>query len=347
MYPDGDLLEIAHRLLYHPERLPDGHTARGIPGWLENLRSREIASGEIPTLRQLKSQTGLCRKMGIRVTFRGDPSYPVALNDLDQPPPVLFYRGALPPPAASLVSIVGSRRASRGGLEMARNLGRAVSALGLSVLSGMARGIDQAAHRGGLESGESWAVMGCGLDRIYPPEAVKIALALQDRGGLLSEFPPGSPPLPFHFPRRNRLIAVMSRALVVVEAGERSGALTTAREALAMGHTIGVVPGNPMNPVTGGSNRLLFDGAEMILGPEELTAMLRGDGGISREVVTWDPARCSSENISDIAALAARTGWLLTETLETVARWEGAGLLTRVDGNRFLIHDVVAGDEKG
>lgn len=333
---DLDLLELAHRLLYRPERLAKLVAAGGrVRNWLPGLR-REEAPADMPRPAELRQQSALCRRLSISASAWGEPGYPRALAPLREPPPVLFHRGRLPGAGDRLLGIVGSRRASRAGLEMARRLGAAAAEAGHPVVSGLARGIDQAAQRGSLERGPTWAVMGCGLDQIYPPEAEALAAAIEGRGGLLSEFPPGCPPLPFHFPRRNRIIAALSEGLLVVEAGLKSGALRTALESRELGRELGAVPGSPVNPSAAGSNRLLAEGCHLILGPEDLPLLWGGEvrsGGETEAV--WDAERCAREGVVSVEALSVRTGWLLTETLEIVAAWEREGRVERLTGGRF------------
>ncbi|MCB9514985.1 MAG: DNA-processing protein DprA [Candidatus Krumholzibacteriia bacterium] len=343
LHPDVDQLELSQRLLYQPARLAE-LVALGTPPprWLEILR-REPAPQDLPSPGVLRGQAETCRRLDIRVSPFGGADYPAALGQLPDPPPLLYYRGRLPGEGEPLLAIVGSRRASGQGLEMARRLGRAAAAAGRPVVSGLARGIDQAAQRGSLEQGPSWGVLGCGLDRVYPPEAGALAEAVVAAGGLLSEFPPGAPPLPFHFPRRNRLIAALGVALVVVEAGSRSGALHTARESQALGRELGAVPASPLNPSAGGSNRLLAEGCHLLLGPEDLPVLWgesAGPGHANGE--TWTPARCAREGVLDAERLSARSGWLITETLERLADWEREGAVERLGGGRFRVTDAAA-----
>lgn len=347
MYPDPEQLELAHRLLYRPERLAAlaerGGDSRG---WLAALRA-EGEAGELPPPGVLEAQAESCRRLDIRGVSFGSPAYPAALRVLREPPPVLFYRGRLPAAGERALAIVGSRRASAAGLEMARRLGRAAAAAGFPVVSGLARGIDQAAQRGSLELGPSWAVLGCGLDRLYPPEAQPLAEALIGAGGLISEFPPGTPPLPFHFPRRNRLIAALGIGLLVVEAGVASGALHTARESQALGRELGAVPASPLNPSAAGSNRLLAEGCHLVLGPEDLPR-LWGETGAAPpgEAPVWTPERCAREGLLDAERLSARAGWLLTETLARLAEWEREGRIERLGGGCFRL-SAVAGEARG
>ena len=344
---DRDLLEISHRLLYRPLPSP-GPTGRvpATPEWLAALRAQKIGDGELPGPPQLDAQLRLCERLGIGAVAMGDPDYPACLLALAHPPAVLFYRGALPPDPDGSVAVVGSRRASRQGREMAEQLGRTAAAAGLPVISGLARGIDQAAHRGALERGETWAVLGCGLDRCYPPEAERLAREVTGSGGLLSEFPPGCPPLPFHFPRRNRIIAALCRLLVVVEAGERSGALSTAAEALALGREVAAVPGHPIGQASRGSNRLLAEGAALLLDPEgmlELMGVLACSSSAEPDR-PWSAERCLREGIEDMETLSVRAGWLLTETIARVGEWELRGELLRLPGGRFRVRGIARGD---
>ncbi len=351
LYPDPELLELAHRLLYRPARLAALAAAGGpLRAWLGPLRTEGGAS-ELPPPASLAGQAERCRQLAIRCLTLDAPGYPPALRQLGEPPPVLFYRGRLPAADEPMLAIVGSRRASGAGLEMARRLGRAAAAAGFPVVSGLARGIDQAAQRGSLELGPSWAVLGCGLDQIYPPEAKPLAASLEAAGGLLSEFPPGTPPLPFHFPRRNRLIAALGVGLLVVEAGAASGALHTARESQALGRELGAVPANPLNPSAAGSNRLLAEGCHLILGPEDLPR-LWGEASAAGPAAPcdpepWTPERCAREGVLDAERLSARTGWLLTETLDCLARWEQAGWIERLAGGRFRMAAVARGEAAG
>ena len=343
MHPDAELLEIAHRLLYRPERIRSIVESGRSPRRILTALREEAPPEDMPGARELVLQEELCRRRRIRCVVWGEPDYPRGLRVLAEPPPVLFYRGELPATTLRPLGIVGSRRASRAGLEMSRRLGRAAAAAGHPVVSGLARGIDQAAHRGSLEVGETWAVMGCGLDRVYPPEAESLGEEIARRGALISEFPPGCPPLPFHFPRRNRIIAALSAGLLVVEAGEKSGALRTAQECRELGRELGAVPASPANPSAAGSNRLLAEGCHLVLGPEDLP-LLWGEERLPEEEARgiWTAERCAREGIDRVELLAARAGWLLTEALEILAVWEREGRVERLEGGRFRCAGTVA-----
>jgi DNA processing protein len=174
-------------------------------------------------------------------------------------------RGAVERADALAIAIVGSRRATPYGVEVAESLASALAARGVTVVSGLARGIDTAAHRGALAAGgRTLAVLGCGIDIVYPPENARLAAEVAARGALLSQFAAGTPPLPYNFPARNRTLAGLALGVVVVEATERSGALITAGFAGDLGREVFAVPGRITSPSSRGANRLLQDGAKLI-----------------------------------------------------------------------------------
>ena len=202
---------------------------------------------------------------------RDDPGYPVLLRAIADPPDRLYVRGTIP--SGPMIAVVGSRRATPYGLRVAERLARELAGLGVVVVSGLARGVDAAAHRGALAAGgQTVAVLAGGLDRIYPPEHASMAVQIAGQGALLSEARDGTAPLPGLFPVRNRIISGLSRGLVVVEAAERSGALITARMALEQGREVFAVPGSIENPLTAGTHGLIRDGAGLVQGVEDVLA---------------------------------------------------------------------------
>ncbi len=224
-----------------------------------------------------------CAGIGARIVGIDSDDYPLLLRSVADAPMVL-YRIGDPSVAPSSVAVVGSRAPTAAAADFARALSADLAASGLTVVSGMARGIDAAAHEGAMRGGgRTVAVLGCGLDVVYPPEAGSLRDRIAASGALLSEYPPGTRPLPGNFPARNRLISGLSRGTVVVEAASRSGALITARFALDLGREVMAVPGNPLFPHTEGSNRLLRDGAVLVAGAADVLMALgwRGaaDGG--------------------------------------------------------------------
>lgn len=200
----------------------------------------------------------------MRVLRLGEPDYPSLLAPLYDPPERLFVIGELGKLGG--IAIVGARRASSYGLRVARSFG-AQAAAGTAVVSGLARGVDAAAHLGALEAGgPTWAVLGGGLDRIYPPENAPLARRIVESGGcLISEYPPGTAPLPHHFRARNRIIAGLSFVTVVVEGTSNSGALITAKEAVDLGRSVYAVPGDIEAKLSAAPHKLLRDGASPIV----------------------------------------------------------------------------------
>ena len=193
-----------------------------------------------------------------------DPRYPALLGAIPAPPR-LFVRGALEADDALALAIVGSRRPSPYGLAVAEQLASELAARGVTIVSGLARGIDTAAHRGALAAGgRTLAVLGCGLDVVYPPENAVLARTIEARGALVSQFAPGVPALAGHFPARNRTLAGLALGVVVVEAAERSGALITAGFAGDLGRETFAVPGRITSPTSAGANRLIQDGAKLV-----------------------------------------------------------------------------------
>jgi DNA processing protein len=204
----------------------------------------------------------------------GDPRYPVLLGAIPAPP-ALFARGALSDDDALALAIVGSRRPTPYGLAVAERLASDLAARGVTIVSGLARGIDTAAHRGALAAGgRTLAVLGCGLDVVYPLENRALARAIEAQGALVSQFEPGTRPLAGYFPARNRVIAGLSLGVVVVEAASRSGSLITAGLAGELGREVMAVPGPLTSPQSVGAHRLIQDGAALIQGWEDVVGQL-------------------------------------------------------------------------
>jgi len=193
-----------------------------------------------------------------------DPQYPALLAAIPSPPD-LWLRGNLEPEDALAIAIVGTRRASGYGMAAAERLAFDLTVRGVTVVSGLARGIDAAAHRGALAAhGRTIAVLGAGVDVVYPPESEELRRAIERCGALVSQFPPGTPPMPWNFPARNRTLAGLALGVVVVEAPERSGALITAGQAGELGREVYAVPGQITVETSRGSNRLIQDGAKLV-----------------------------------------------------------------------------------
>ncbi len=235
---------------------------------LEMLPGLALAGGagrvvRVPSVAEAEAELAAAERHGARFIGIGEPDYPALLKRMDHPPPLLAVKGEpavfkLPP-----VAIVGARNASLAGVKMARLLASELGREGYGIVSGLARGIDAAAHEGSLATG-TVAVLAGGLDRPYPPENVPLLEEIVARGAAVSEMPFGWEPRAQDFPRRNRIVAGMSFGLVVVEAAKRSGSLISARLAGEMGRLVFAVPGSPLDPRAAGANGLLKDGATLV-----------------------------------------------------------------------------------
>lgn len=228
------------------------------------------------TLREIST---LCSRHGIVVRSLLDEGYPRALRELHDPPPVLFLRGREDLFGRAAVAIVGSRRSTATGRRVAERLARDLSRRGVAVVSGLALGVDGAAHRGALDGpGGTIAVLGRGPDRAYPRTHHGLFTRIVDEGLVVSEFPPGEPVRPHNFPRRNRVLAGLANGVVVVEAGRVSGALLTTDHALDLGRPVMAVPGSVEIPQNEGCHKLLRTGAELIRSADDVMECLRSHG---------------------------------------------------------------------
>ena len=291
----------------------------------------------------------------IAVITRAGDEYPAQLAAVPSAPETLYVRGRLVADDALAVAIVGSRRATPYGLEVAERLGAALGARGVTVVSGLARGIDSAAHRGALASGgRTIAVLGSGVDVIYPPENRRLAGRIVEAGAVVSQFAPGTRPLPYHFPERNRVIAGLVLAVVVVEAAEKSGALITAGFAAELGREVLAIPGRVNSPESRGAHRLIQDGAALVQDAEEVIAALparwqacvkgttgrdtrggtapaapteRGDSGRVLAALGEDPG-----TLDDVIA---RSGVAAGRATALLLELELAGRVRQLDGKRF------------
>jgi DNA processing protein len=291
------------------------------------------------------------RHAGLFMACRHDPAYPRALLDIPDPPAVMHVAGdagrARELWSAPAVALVGARRASPYGLEVARSLGRGLAAAGVTVVSGMALGIDCAAHEGALEGGgATLAVLGGGADVTYPASKRRVHRRLLADGAALSELPPGVRPRRWCFPARNRVIAALTAATVVVEAAERSGALITARMARELGRDVAAIPGPVNSPRSAGANALLFDGAHLVRDPRDVLELLFGAGGAPVADQGRPPAgpdahlREVLELVAggrDTASALARTPAEVGEALAALSELELTGWLRRGDDGRYVV----------
>lgn len=281
---------------------------------------------------------------GVAVVPWNDSRFPAGLRAIPDCPPALWCLGALDALDAPMVAIVGSRSASPVALETAGRLAEGLAGLGVTVVSGLARGVDSAAHRGALRRGRTVAVLGSGLHSVYPPEHRPLARDISASGLVLSEYPPHTPPLPFHFPMRNRLISGLCLATIVVEAAERSGSLITAASASDQGREVMVVPGS----VAGGRNRgghaLIRDGAALVETVEDVADQLgwtsrresgRAPSG-SRQATDPVLRRMGDGEVCGVEQLTTDTGMSPARVLQRLAELELSGLVRRVEGGRFV-----------
>jgi DNA processing protein len=265
------------------------------PESIFHLNEAEIAAAGVarPAARGIKEfrdfdalEKELCElpRLGARLLRWSDDEYPACLREIADPPPYLFVRGPARLDDPGCLAIVGARAASEVGLRMAHRLGLELAAKGFTVVSGLARGVDAAAHQGALDGGgRTIAVMGCGIDFIYPREHRKLAEAIIEGGGaIVSELPLGTQPMAENFPTRNRILSGLCVGVVIVEAAEKSGSLITARMALEQNRQVFAVPGSPLTGKTRGSNRLIRDGAKLVECVEDVIEEIAPQLGLPR-----------------------------------------------------------------
>jgi len=305
-----------------------GITPRGV----SLLGKAKAALGSPEACRRAESVREACGRGGIAILPWGAADYPAALREIPGAP-LLLYRAGRGSSGGETVAMVGSRAPTVPGREFARLLSGELAAAGWTVVSGMARGIDAAAHKGALHAGGTTvAVLGCGVDVAYPPEHAGLREEILEKGAIFSEYPPGSLPLPHRFPERNRIVSGMSRGVIVAEAPERSGALITARLALEQGRDVMVVPGNPWFAHTAGSNRLLREGATPVCSAVDVCGVLGPPApvaGIAERIL----AALSVER--DVGALAEALTVPVQDLLPCLMEMELANLVEKRPGNYY------------
>ncbi len=371
-----DTLALHVATLYHPglaQRLLESfgsaaEVLRQKPRTLE--RAASLPRTTVQKILAPATRTAASRELrraaarGVKVLVRGDPAYPASLLPLDAMPLVLYLEGFLespssPPPEVPLVGIVGTRRPTPYAARQARRFAEGLVRRGFVVVSGLAAGIDGEAHRGALDArGPTVAVLGSGLDRLYPPQHAPLARAILDsgRGAVVTEHPFDAVPLSRHFPLRNRIISGLSQAVLIVEAGERSGSLITARYALEQGKSIYVVPGRICPEALGGL-RLLADGATPALEPFDVLPREgepAGQEGISEAPRASGPALDGplaegllllfrEEEAWNADGIAERLCASPELVLGELSRLEIEGALQRGPGGTYSLRDVGGG----
>jgi DNA processing protein len=261
---------------------------------------------------RIEAECAAAERHGARALFHDDPDYPPALLALNQPPPLLYVQGNLALFDQPTVAIVGARNASAGAVRMARDFGAGLAALGFAVVSGLARGIDAAAHNGALsgqrDAGGTIAVIAGGIDVVYPPEHADLQARIAAEGVLVAEMPPGTEPQARHFPTRNRIIAGLAAGTVVVEAAPRSGSLITAQMAIDFGREVMAVPGSPLDARARGCNQLIRNRtATLVQGIEDIVEMIDTFAETVRPVVREESAPYEPDEALT-AAIAALLG---------------------------------------
>jgi DNA processing protein len=307
---------------------------RSVSGWDERRRLRDR-----------------CAALGIGIAVFGSSDYPEMLGNLVDAPVLLYWRGVSPPCAVQpTVAIVGARRATRYGLRSARRVSGLAAQAGAWVVSGLANGIDAAAHLGALDHGRTAAVLAGGVDRCYPSGNRRLAEKIVATGVVLSEYPPGTPTLPRHFPVRNRIITGLAKLTVIVEAHERGGSLVSARLAVEQGREVMVLPGPIDSPASRGTNRLIADGGRPLLEPSDLVDALglAGRGkparvhapGYPREppndAETAAILRSLDDEPTSVDELVAATRLDETVILEKLTSLELDGLAERLPGGTYV-----------
>lgn len=310
--------------------------------------------------------------LGVQIVCPDDPLYPLLLRSIPDPPAVLYVKGTLEPRDLNAFALVGSRKCSYYGREQSERFAALLAGAGFTITSGGARGVDSSAHRGAMQHphGRTIAVLGCGVDVVYPPENTQLFEQIAKRGAVVSEYPLGTPPIAENFPKRNRIISGMSRGILVIEADERSGALITARQA-ADDHNrpVFALPGKVDNPLSAGPHKLLRDGAILCanledimnnLGPLPQAAMEFSDfeesppPAMPVATSTPPPAASPALNLSErqskllaimgrepmsIDSLIDRSSLPAQEVLQEMTLLSLRGQVKRVDGQTFVRHN--------
>ena len=287
------------------------------------------------------------KKQDIRIVTWNDGDYPERLREIDLPPPVLFVRGVFSPKDHWGVGIVGTRRVTSYGRTVTTDLVRALVPLGVTIISGLARGVDTIAHRAALTmGGRTIGVLGSGVDRIYPPENRSLVNAMIGQGAVISDYAVGTAPDGGNFPPRNRIISGLSMVVVIIEAGVQSGALITANFAADQGREVFALPGNITAPQSQGTNKLIKQGARPLTSPEDVIEILDLTRMIEQsETRSILPETVEEEQICtllsleplDINEISAQTGLEISNVSATLTMMELKGLIRQVEGRQYIV----------
>jgi len=319
----------------------------------EALRNAGLDSRSLKNLLQVRSKRNLDRELerieaaGARALTWESDHYPHLLREIYDSPPVLYIKGTLTEEDSWAIAVIGTRRASVYGREVTRQLTQALARSGLTIVSGLARGIDSEAHRAALEAGgRTIAVLGCGIDRVYPPENRKLAQQIIAHGALVSDYPLGTPPEGRNFPARNRIISGLSLGVLVTDAGTRSGALITTGYAAEQGRDVFAVPGNILTRGSVGTNALIQDGAKVVLKPEdileELNLTMVVEQSEARQVLPADEteaallAHLSAEPVH-VDELQQQLELPIAQVTSTLALMELKGMVRQAGGMKYIV----------
>lgn len=285
-------------------------SARAALDALPDLAGRGGAAYRAAPEARIEAEVAAVKRAGARYLFHDSPDYPPLLREAEGAPPILTAQGEAGLALQPAVAVIGARNASAAAVKLARDFSAALAEAGLIVVSGLARGIDGAAHRGALSAGATIGVIASGIDIAYPPEHADLQAEIAARGLLLAEQPPGTEPLARHFPARNRIIAGIAIGTLVVEAAPKSGSLITARLAGEMGREVMAIPGSPLDSRSQGCNQLIRDGAVLVQRPEDVLELVSGFDGRPRSLVR--DAGAPFDEAEELAAEPADVAGLLT-----------------------------------
>ncbi len=318
----------------------------------QEMRAAGLGPKLIETMQQVRAGVSLelvwerVHSLGIQVLTWEDEAYPRRLKEIDQPPPVLYLRDDLQPEDEWAVAIVGTRGITAYGRQVTAEIASVLARRGVTVISGLARGVDAEAHKAALNAGgRTLAVLGSGVDQIYPPEHRQLADQIIASGALMSDYAPGTPPDGVNFPPRNRIISGLSMAVIVIEAGERSGALITAEFAADQGREVFAVPGNINAPKSVGCNRLIHQGARPLLTPEDVLESLDlasfQQQRVARAVLPKDEVEARLLSVltrepMHVDDIRARVDMPIEKVSATLALMELKGMVRQLGGMNFV-----------
>jgi DNA processing protein len=332
------------------ERFGDVASAWNAPA--SALRSINLDRRALSNLLKVRRETDLdeelrrAEQLGVRILTWESPDYPFLLSQIPDPPPVLYVRGEIVPGDEWAVAMVGTRKATTYGREVARRLGGELARNGVTIVSGLARGIDGIAHTAALEAGgRTIAVLGSGVDYIYPAEHRRLVPDIMERGAIVSDYPMGTRPEASNFPPRNRIISGLSMGTIVVEAGRRSGALITADFALDQGREVFAVPGSILSPGSLGCNQLLRDGAHVVTEARDVLEVLHLDHvaekQAARAVLPENPTEAAifeglSAEPRHLDELARASGLAVEVVSSTLVMMELKGMVRQVGALQYV-----------